>query len=214
MADTEHRHDGWRCFHCDEQFPDTEEGRRTAADHFGVDHPGNEPACIMKLNGGDRYFLRECAKLHSELMRCYDEDSDVMRILAKKTGRHSEELIQAEEAGYARGLAAAPELWRSPSALHGMRVIWSYEHGAYWRAKSAGYCAELFGAGLYSSEEAEDICRGANSGGDRQEAHFDAEERWKRLIGDISPSCLLSAVVCSSAPASAASPIPPQGEKT
>lgn len=41
-------------------------------------------------------------------------------------------------------------------------IIWSIEHGCWWRANSQGYCAELKGAGVYSYERALEIVKGAN----------------------------------------------------
>lgn len=41
-------------------------------------------------------------------------------------------------------------------------IIWSIEHGAWWRPESRGYCVELAGAGVYSYEEAVKIVTGAN----------------------------------------------------
>lgn len=41
-------------------------------------------------------------------------------------------------------------------------LIWSNEHGMWWRANSQGYTRILSLAGRYSRKEAEDICEGAN----------------------------------------------------
>ena len=41
-------------------------------------------------------------------------------------------------------------------------IIWSIEHGCWWRANSQGYCAEFSGAGVYSYEQALEIVTGAN----------------------------------------------------
>lgn len=43
-------------------------------------------------------------------------------------------------------------------------LIWSNEHGAWWRPNSAGYTTFLGGAGRYSEQEAIDICRTARNG--------------------------------------------------
>lgn len=45
-------------------------------------------------------------------------------------------------------------------------VIWSTVHGAWWRAKSAGYTNHLKAAGIYSAAEAVEICRTARDGFD------------------------------------------------
>ena len=89
------------------------------------------------------------------------------------------------------GIAQTKRL-RLPETLRGKRVIWSREHGAYWRANRAGYCTELLGAGLYSPEEAEEICKRA---AERAEMHFDAEEKWRRYIDSLSPQCFLALVL-------------------
>lgn len=41
-------------------------------------------------------------------------------------------------------------------------LIWSNEHGAWWRANSCGYTTAVAGAGVYTKEEAEKICKNAN----------------------------------------------------
>jgi hypothetical protein len=48
-------------------------------------------------------------------------------------------------------------------------LIWSYEHGAWWRASHLGYTADLLEAGLYKRNEAREICRRANRGGENDE---------------------------------------------
>lgn len=39
-------------------------------------------------------------------------------------------------------------------------LVWSHEHGAWWRPKSNGYTIDMRQAGRYSREEAIKICRG------------------------------------------------------
>ena len=41
-------------------------------------------------------------------------------------------------------------------------LIWSFEHGAWWRPARAGYTKLIMQAGLYRHNEALDICRRAN----------------------------------------------------
>lgn len=41
-------------------------------------------------------------------------------------------------------------------------IIWSIEHGAWWRPESKGYTTHLSGAGVYSYKKALDIVAGAN----------------------------------------------------
>lgn len=40
-------------------------------------------------------------------------------------------------------------------------LIWSNEHGAYWRAGRAGYTKDVAEAGRYSTKAAQAICREA-----------------------------------------------------
>jgi hypothetical protein len=83
---------GWRCFHCDEFFSDSE----SAALHFGTSLM-HEPACqidIVKYRDMER-----------QVERCNDEDSDVQREMYGMQYRHQFELRREEEKGYARGLA-------------------------------------------------------------------------------------------------------------
>lgn len=41
-------------------------------------------------------------------------------------------------------------------------LIWSVEHGAWWRANRSGYTCLRSEAGRYKLDEAVDICNGAN----------------------------------------------------
>ena len=41
-------------------------------------------------------------------------------------------------------------------------LVWSHEHGAYWRSNSNGYATERCLAGRYSFEEALEIARRSN----------------------------------------------------
>ena len=43
-------------------------------------------------------------------------------------------------------------------------LIWSIEHGAWWRANSNGYTKSRAKAGRYTLTEAVEICKGANIG--------------------------------------------------
>lgn len=107
---------GWTCFHCGEHFPPTETGVREARDHFGTDTEA-DPGCIMRLDGGDKAFLRILVDMQSEVSRYQEEDSDAMRQLAKKTGEHARQLVLAEETGFARGLTAGFNYWPEALAL-------------------------------------------------------------------------------------------------
>lgn len=73
----------------------------------------------------------------------------------------------------------------------GKYVIWSREHGAWWRADSAGYCSEFLGAGLYGKAEAEAICADA---GPRNEACHLAFDKYRSLVGATSPGTVLGAI--------------------
>jgi hypothetical protein len=48
-------------------------------------------------------------------------------------------------------------------------LIWSHEHGLWWRPHSAGYCVAVDDAGWYSYDEAISICK--------QRDGFDPKER-------------------------------------
>lgn len=43
-------------------------------------------------------------------------------------------------------------------------LIWSHEHGAWWRPNRAGYCLAVKDAGRYSQDEAIRICAHAREG--------------------------------------------------
>jgi hypothetical protein len=94
---------GWTCFHCGDTFKTVGEAR----DHFGAD-PSKEPGCFLKVSlGAERGLLHIVRQKEAELERYYEEDSDAIRFLARKTGEHAEALRIAEEAGYERGLRDA-----------------------------------------------------------------------------------------------------------
>jgi hypothetical protein len=78
-----------------------------------------------------------------------------------------------------------------PDDLRGLRLIWSHEHRAWWRANRRGYTTELLGAGLYSPEDAATICE--SSGG--RETSLDAEAKWEQWRGAAPRDCLLSRVL-------------------
>lgn len=41
-------------------------------------------------------------------------------------------------------------------------LIWSNEHNAWWKSGGLGYTRKRSEAGIFSREEADEICRGAN----------------------------------------------------
>lgn len=94
---------GWTCFHCGETFT-TVGGAR---DHFGAD-PSKTPGCMLKVQpGSERGLLMELRKTEALLARYMEEDSDTMRAMHAQQQRHADQLRQAEEAGYERGLRDA-----------------------------------------------------------------------------------------------------------
>lgn len=44
-------------------------------------------------------------------------------------------------------------------------LIWSEEHGSWWRPRRAGYTTSMRSAGRYTYDEALEIVEGANIGG-------------------------------------------------
>jgi hypothetical protein len=85
---------GWRCFHCGEEFTDSD----AAALHFGT-HEYQEPACLI-----DIAKFREMEALQR---RYADEDADVHRAMRRMDSDHQQALRRAEEDGYAKGLQDA-----------------------------------------------------------------------------------------------------------
>jgi hypothetical protein len=91
--------DQWRCFHCSEVFTDA----KAAANHFGVDHLGDETLCQMaQVDGG---IARVIADLSEELQRYRSEDNESFREFYRLGADHSQALIREEQKGYDRGLA-------------------------------------------------------------------------------------------------------------
>jgi hypothetical protein len=43
-------------------------------------------------------------------------------------------------------------------------LVWSHEHGLWWRANRAGYSGTVEGAGRYSRADAIEICAAARNG--------------------------------------------------
>ncbi|MDN3278806.1 hypothetical protein QWJ07_31405 [Frankia sp. RB7] len=94
-------HDGreWRCFFCDEVFTDP----KAAGNHFGCDHPGNEPLCqLAQVDGG---IARVIADLSEELQRYRSEDNESFREFYRLGADHVVALRNEEQKGYDRGLA-------------------------------------------------------------------------------------------------------------
>lgn len=98
---------GWTCFHCGETF--TTVG--AARDHFGAD-PDKEPGCLARVQlGPERGLLMLVRKLEEEVGRLNDlmevESCEGYKAYRGLQARLAEELRNAEELGYARGLADA-----------------------------------------------------------------------------------------------------------
>jgi hypothetical protein len=91
---------GITCFHCGEHFSTPKSARL----HFGgsID---DQPGCIMKLNAKDNELLWLLRQKDEELWLYRQEDQPIMRELHALGGRHSRQLIEAEQKGYDRGLA-------------------------------------------------------------------------------------------------------------
>lgn len=94
---------GWTCFHCGETF--TTYG--TARDHFGFD-PSNDPACVIKV-GAERGLVMALRKAELAAAEAWqaigDESTEAAQAYYAQAGRHREQIMAAEEAGYERGLA-------------------------------------------------------------------------------------------------------------
>lgn len=90
--------------------------------------------------------------------------------------------------------AEIAEALEIPAALADHWLVWSNEHGAWWRANSAGYCTELLGAGIYTREEAERIERDANAHGDRNETAVPLAKKWGAYLGMLTPGTVLHAI--------------------
>ena len=104
----------WCCYHCGDIFRTDED----AKDHFGRTEL-DEPACkIAKDLAGLIRLLRE---QEDELRQFRREDTELSRAFYALGAKHSTELRQAEETGYARGLEDAKkypeELDLQPSAM-------------------------------------------------------------------------------------------------
>lgn len=57
-----------------------------------------------------------------------------------------------------------------------MYLIWSYEHDGWWKENSTGYTDDVEQAGLYTEEQASQICNEANLFGKVNEVMRKAED--------------------------------------
>jgi hypothetical protein len=88
----------WTCFHCTETFATAEAARL----HFGPDCRSS-PACQIKASEGG--LVAEIRRLEAKLARYQVEDSDTDRAMYAMQARHAVELREAEDKGFARGVA-------------------------------------------------------------------------------------------------------------
>ena len=105
-AQLNHGSTPWRCFHCDEVFPEIE----TAREHFGNSEI-DTPACQIAVG-----YVRW---LEAQHRRNTDDDTEALRTIRALASEHETLRQRAEENGYARGLADAK---KHPEEL-GLRVI-------------------------------------------------------------------------------------------
>ena len=89
----------WRCFHCDEEFADTD----AAAEHFGR---FEDCAPICKV-GADRF-----RQMEDELASWRSESDTASKEFYGLGAKHSTALREAEQQGYDRGLADGRALRR------------------------------------------------------------------------------------------------------
>ena len=88
-----------------------------------------------------------------------------------RLGIESEERMDAEQLTEAFDLAEAMTAWRADNEGTWRNVpepaewlIWSNEHGAWWRPAKRGYTTVIAEAGLYPKSLADMICENANWG--------------------------------------------------
>jgi hypothetical protein len=88
----------WRCFHCDEVFISF----RCAREHFGADE-GALTGCQIKSHEG--HILVALRRAEDDLARLRAEDSDLMRAIYSLEADKARAVREAEERGYAKGVA-------------------------------------------------------------------------------------------------------------
>lgn len=96
---------GWTCFHCGE----TLKTPGAARDHFGFE-PSADPACRIKA-GAERGLVMALRRAEQELAEAWsaihNERTEAAKAYYAQASRHREQIIDAEEAGYERGLRDA-----------------------------------------------------------------------------------------------------------
>lgn len=80
----------YKCFHCKQVFND-----ETGREHFGSSIT-DIPACQI-----DAKHLRQ---IEQQLEKYQEEDTDLHRRIASLQTKHTQDLMRAEERGYAKGL--------------------------------------------------------------------------------------------------------------
>ena len=107
---------GFTCFHCGETFTN-DIGINAARHHFGA--PEATPACILK---GERALIVHIRDLEEQLARYRAEDSDTDRAMHRMSADHARALVDAEEAGYSRGVRDC-RANMTPGLLGGLREM-------------------------------------------------------------------------------------------
>lgn len=115
----------WTCFHCGEVCTDAEAARL----HFGTSEH-QQPGCQIDLAEYRR--MEEVNRRHCE------EDTELHRELNRMEGRHQQALRRAEDAGYAKGLAALKAGWKFERIDGGVSVVHASGMGAFVREKAQG----------------------------------------------------------------------------
>lgn len=90
--------ESWTCFHCDETFIDPDEARI----HFGT-HPDATPACIIHGSALHGLAVR-VRELERQIVAMQDESDPVSVYWYEIQGKHRQEVKDAEQKGYDRGL--------------------------------------------------------------------------------------------------------------
>lgn len=132
---------------------------------------GNPPSIIRIQT------LREAARI-ARGMECYKAASvqEVSEFLDKLANANERERMalwcdpsegEIEVHGRRVKEGSSPALAARQRKGHQMEeqyLVWSHEHGAWWRPNRAGYTVHLEDAGLYSRDEAISICAESRDG--------------------------------------------------
>lgn len=109
----------WRCFHCDAVFT----RRSEAQEHFGFAED-RTPACQVAAQDGG--FLRAWREAESDLIRAQHamqlENGEALKALRGLEGRLAKMTREAEELGYARGLADAQREYFNAGYSYGLEI--------------------------------------------------------------------------------------------